>query len=219
MPRPQLVIFDFDGTLIDTAPDLISATNLFLRQEGLEPLPEARIREEIGMGLRNLILDLYPRDGNDPEREARIYAGFIAVYEREFLKSPRPFEGVREFLGDWNGRIAIVSNKRSKFIKPILEHLELHHFDWSAVIGGDTYANMKPHPEPFLAAMDAAGVTPEETLIVGDGLPDVQGAQAVGSRCVAVDFGYTPGEELMNHGAWRKMSSFTELLPLIETLK
>ncbi|NJL24082.1 MAG: HAD hydrolase-like protein [Calothrix sp. SM1_5_4] len=207
MAKIRLVCFDFDGTLIDTAPDLIRATNLYLKSKGLEPLPEARIRGEIGMGLRRLILDVYPGDLDEDGRK-RVEAEFLQVYEREFLTSPAPFEGALEFLQNFDGEIAIVSNKRMRFILPILQKLELDRLPWVKIVGGDTYPNMKPHPEPFLAAIQAAGVSPEETLIVGDGHPDVRGALAIESRCVAVSFGYTPVEELMDLGAWSRIDSF-----------
>ncbi len=217
MSRIELVIFDFDGTLVDTAPDLIRSTNFYLESEGLDTLPESTIRREIGMGLRKLIVSLHPDENKTEEQERRIEGDFLKIYEREFLHSPRVYEGLLEFLAEWDGQIAIVSNKRQRFIMPILKHLGLDAMPWVSVIGGDTYPNMKPHPEPFLGAIHAAGVTPEETLIVGDGSPDVLGAQAIGSRCVAVEFGYAPIDDLMALGAWRSIESFSDLLPLLKS--
>ena len=89
MPKIDLVIFDFDGTLVDTAPDIVRATNLFLQSKGLEPLTEARIRSEIGLGLKKLILELYPEDQITPALEQSVYDEFTAIYEKEFLQSPR----------------------------------------------------------------------------------------------------------------------------------
>lgn len=218
MSKIDLVIFDFDGTLVDTAPDLIRAVNLYLKSQGMQELSEAHIRSEIGMGLRQLILSVYPANQRNEEVILRIEKEFIALYEQEFLKTPQLFDGAREFLAEWDGQIAIVSNKRQRFIRPILEKLDIHRLNWARVIGGDTYTNMKPHPEPFLAAIDAAGATPESTLIVGDGEPDVLGAVAIGSRCVAVEFGYTNFELLMDLGAWRRLESFHDLLPLIRSI-
>lgn len=219
MSKIELVIFDFDGTLVDTAPDLIRATNIFLESKGFEALPPAYIRSEIGMGLRKLILDVYPDDTRlDDNARKLIEAEFLEVYDREFLQSPTLFPGAHEFLVEWDGQIAIVSNKRERYIQPILKKLEIDKLPWVSVIGGDTFANMKPHPEPFLEAMTAAGVGPEETLIVGDGTPDVLGALAVGSRCVAVDFGYHNVEQLVELGAWGRIESFEKLLPLIRQI-
>ena len=213
----ELVIFDFDGTLVDTAPDLIRAANLYLESKGFDPLPEAHIRAHIGMGLRRLILDVFPSEGKDDNVRRKVEGEFLAVYEREFLHSPTLFPGLIEFLAEWDGKVAIVSNKRARFIKPILEKLGIAE-PWVKIIGGDTYPNMKPHPEPFLGAIEAVGCTPEETLIVGDGSPDVQGALAIGSLCVAVEHGYEPADDLMSQGAYAKIESFHELLPLIRKI-
>lgn len=217
-PKPQLVLFDFDGTLVDTAPDLIRSANLYLKSKGLKELSEARIRAEIGLGLRRLILDLFPTEARDEELKKQIEQEFLAIYEQEYLRTPRLFDGALEFLQEFDGLVGIVSNKRERFIKPILRQLGLDAHPWVRIVGGDTYSQMKPHPEPFLKVIEAAGVTPEETLIVGDGSPDVEGATAIGSRSVAVSFGYTSVDELMGLGAWRSIESFHELQPLIDSI-
>lgn len=219
MSKIQLVMFDFDGTLVDTAPDLIRATNLYLESKGLDQLPEERIRNEIGLGLRKLIMEVFPPEQiSDDASKRKIEGEFLAVYEREFLHSPMLFDGAREFLSEWEGQIAIVSNKRLRFIHPILKKLELDSFNWTSIIGGDTYPNMKPHPEPFLGAIEAAGVTPEESLLVGDGTPDVVGALTTGFPCVVVDHGYQSPEHLMDLGANARIESFSQLLPLIRSI-
>lgn len=212
----ELVLFDFDGTLVDTAPDLIRATNTYLRSKGLDELPERRIRDEIGGGLRRLILDLYPVEGREDGFKERVEQEFLAAYEKEFLHSPRLFDGAQAFLQEFSGRVGIVSNKRERFIKPILEKLGLLNFPWVRIVGGDTFDHMKPHPEPFLKVLEFCGVTPEETLIVGDGAPDIEGALNIGARSVAVEFGYSSIDQLMALGAWRSIASYDELLPLIE---
>lgn len=214
----KLVIFDFDGTLVDTAPDIVRATNLFLKSKGYEELPEARIRAEIGHGLKRLLNDVYPKEIKDAKTQQKLYEEFTAIYEKEFLKTPTLFEGALEFLHEWDGEIAIVSNKRQRFIHPILEKLEIDKLPWAAIIGGDTYPHMKPHPEPFQHAMAAGHAQAEETLIVGDGIPDVDGALNIGSRCVAVDFGYADSETLLDRGAWKRLASYYDLRDLIDTI-
>ncbi len=218
MAKIQLVIFDFDGTLVDTAPDLIRATNLYLESQGFDALPEERIRGEIGMGLRKLIYDVYPAADQSDDLRRKIEGEFMAVYEREYLHSPKLFDGAREFLTEWDGQIAIVSNKRARYIHPILQKLDIHLLPWVSIVGGDTYPNMKPHPEPFLAAIHAAGCMPEETLIVGDGTPDVLGALAIGSPMLAVEHGYQEADQLIAFGAAGKIESFHELLPYIRKI-
>jgi phosphoglycolate phosphatase len=217
--RPELVIFDFDGTLVDTAPDLIRATNFFLESQGFDSLPPEVIRSEIGMGLKRLILTIYPDQPVDEATARQIEGGFLEIYDREFLHSPALFPGAYEFLTEWDGQIAVVSNKRARYILPIMEKLGLNRLTWAAVIGGDTYSHMKPHPEPFLGAMNAAGVAPDSTVIVGDGQPDVTGALAMGSKCICAGFGYTPLDQLMALGGWASIDEFSELLPLLRTLR
>lgn len=217
MSRIQLVIFDFDGTLVDTAPDLVRTTNIFLRSKGHEGLHPDAIRAEIGMGLVNLVKSIFPEGFTDPNYARDIETEFRSLYDSEYLTSPALFEGVREFLEAWPGQAAIVSNKKEKYIRPILEHLSLH-YPWATIIGGDTHGVMKPHPTPFLKAMEAARVDPEDTIIVGDGHPDIEGAAAVGCPSVAVDFGYTHLSELMSLGAKYSISSYFELLPLLRRI-
>jgi phosphoglycolate phosphatase len=211
-------MFDFDGTLVDTAPDLVRAANLYLNSKGLDPLSEDQIRREIGMGLRRFIVEIYPEKNKDEDFRKKIEQEFIEVYEREFLSTPRLFDGAREFLQEFEGQVAIVSNKRERFIKPILKQLGLDSYPWVRIVGGDTFSQMKPHPEPFLRVIEAAGLSPEETLMVGDGHPDVEGALAVGCRSVVVGFGYTASEELINLGGTYAIESFDELLPLINRI-
>jgi len=219
MAQTDLVIFDFDGTLVDTAPDLIRSVNFYLESKGVDPLPEDRIRAEIGMGLRKLITDVYPElHGGDEHEKRKVEGEFIAVYEREYLNAPALFPGALDFLNEWTGKIGICSNKRVRFIHPILEKLGLHTLPWAAIVGGDTYPNMKPHPEPLMGVMQAAGTIPMDTILVGDGHADVEGALAVGCRCLAVEWGYTHYEELMALGATETLASFDDLLPLLENL-
>lgn len=213
--QTQLVLFDFDGTLVDTAPDIIRAVNLFVEREGFDPLPEPLIRNHIGHGIRKLLHGVYPDHELDDNQRRRIEGDFLKVYEREMLVSPTLNPGAEEFLFTFDGQCGILSNKRHRHLIAILEKLNIQPLPWSCIIGGDTYNNMKPHPEPFLAAMQRAGVTPEETVIVGDGLPDIMGAVTVGCRAIAVDFGYHPAEELLELGALGPISSFSDLFSFL----
>jgi phosphoglycolate phosphatase len=214
----DLVLLDFDGTLVDTAPDLIRATNIYLRSVGVEPISEAIIRAEIGMGLRKLILDVYPEKNLTAPEQKKIYDDFVATYEQEYLRSPQLFPEAMEFLVEFEGEISIVSNKRERFIRPILQKVGLIDFPFRKIIGGDTLKHMKPHPEPFLQAIQASDTTPERTLVVGDGAPDVVGALNVGAHSAVVEFGYAPVEDLIALGAQYRLSSFGDLRPLLASI-
>lgn len=215
MENIKLVIFDFDGTIVDTAPDLVRTTNRFLQRRGFEPLADHVIRAEIGFGLNNLLYETFPELALDAEQRHKMEAEFLQIYKEEYLKEPRLFDGIREFLKSWPHATAIVSNKRERLIHPILQRVELDQHPWKAIIGGDTFPVMKPHPRPFEAAMQAAGVTPAETLMVGDGIPDMDGAQAVGMQAVAVTFGYSPLELLLSHGAHYSIGNYFDLMRLL----
>jgi phosphoglycolate phosphatase len=212
MSPVRLVLFDFDGTLVDTATDLVRATNLFLRSHGQNELSESAVRKEIGYGLKGLILRTVPGAEHDPSHWPAMERDFLKIYEGEYLKTPKPFPGAEEFLERWPGQVAIVSNKRERHILTILKHLKLDRFPWGSIIGGDTFAEMKPHPLPFLEAMKKAGTDHAETVMVGDGAPDIEGAAAAGIRSIAVSFGYSPLAELVHLGASSSIGSYAELM-------
>ena len=214
----QLIMFDFDGTLVDTAADLVSSANLFLKSKGQPPLPEETIRSHIGFGLRNLMLDTFPDARQAAAHIATMEREFLAIYDQEFLKTPQLFPGALEFLQSWTGSLAIVSNKRARYILPILKKLKVDSLNWSSIIGGDTFAQMKPHPTPFLEAMKKAGTDRATTVMVGDGEPDVEGAHTLGIHSIAVSFGYSPIERLVHLGANDTMGSFSELSEKLKTL-
>lgn len=207
----QLVLLDFDGTLVDTAPDIIRAANRFLRAHGLKELPEEFVRNQIGLGLWNLLQKLHPEFVGDSKRQKELSNLFLATYEEEILSSPTFYPGAHEFLKTWQGKVAIVSNKRVHLIQMILRHLGIDKLPWSAIIGGDSFPQMKPHPTPFLEAMNQAGTDRAQTVMVGDGEPDIEGALALGIRTVAVSFGYSPLQRLVQLGAHATISDFAEL--------
>lgn len=207
----RLVAFDFDGTLVHTAPDIVRATNEFLQLHGREPLPEQEVIEHIGMGLVGLIRGVVPEAAHHPEIAADIEAQFSKVYDEHVLREVRPFDGVKEFLSQWPHRTAIVSNKPERYIHQILKHLRLDQIPWSAIIGGDSLRTKKPHPLPLETAMNAAGASSEETLMVGDGPPDMGVALACKTHLLAVSFGYSPLSELRALGAEHWIDHFQEL--------
>ncbi|HAG91115.1 MAG TPA: hypothetical protein DCL41_04555, partial [Bdellovibrionales bacterium] len=150
----KLIMFDFDGTLVDTAPDIISATNLLLTKNGHKALPADVIRRDIGTGLKTLLKDFFPEANEDPAIEEGLYTDFLDIYRHEFLKNPVIFEGLENFLQKEvparDLKIAIVSNKKEDLIPPILEKVGLQKYPWVKIIGGNTFEHMKPHPMPIL---------------------------------------------------------------------
>lgn len=207
----ELIAFDFDGTLIHTAPDIIRATNEFLELHGREPLSDIEVIEHIGMGLTDLIRGVVPEAAHHPEIAQAIETQFSRVYDEHVLRDARPFDGAEEFLASWPGKLAIVSNKPERYIHQLLQHLKLDRIPWTSVIGGDTLTERKPHPLPLETAMRESGCGPSQTLMVGDGPPDIGVAIACKTSLLAVSFGYSPLAELKQLGAQHWIDHFSEL--------
>ncbi len=187
----KAVLFDLDGTLIDSAPDLAGATNELRAQRGLAPLPLAQLRPWVGSGARGMLaagLDLHPEAPEFETSKVR----FLDLYEGRLLQETRAFDGVEELLAklcDLSLQWGIVTNKAERFTLPIHRGMPLLH-GASVVVGGDTTPHAKPHPAPLLAACSRMGVAPSDCIYVGDDLRDIQAAQAAGMGSVAACWGY-----------------------------
>ncbi|MBX7232393.1 MAG: HAD hydrolase-like protein [Bdellovibrionales bacterium] len=214
----ELIAFDFDGTLVHTAPDIIKATNAFLQLHGRKPLSDLEIIDHIGMGLVGLIRGVIPEAEHHPEIAAHVENQFSKIYDEFVLEEPVLFDGVEDFLKSCPLKIAVVSNKPERYIHQIFRHLKLDHYPWVSIVGGDTHPECKPNPLPLKTVMSAAKVTPNQTLMVGDGPPDVGVALACKSHLLAVDFGYSPLAELKSLGAEFHISHFNQIMSHIERL-
>jgi len=187
---PRAVLFDLDGTLLDTAQDLANALNALRREEGLEPLDLARVRAFVSHGSTALVRIAFP-EAPEPrflalrDRLLEIYGAALAVHTR-------PFEGMPELLAyleraglPWG----IVTNKPARLTEPLLEALALRARA-GAVVSGDTLAERKPHPRPLLYAAEQLRVPAATCVYVGDAERDVLAARAAGMRAVVACFGY-----------------------------
>ena len=213
-PASTTVVFDLDGTLIDSAPDLAGALNAVLAEQGLPPLALDSVRAMVGEGAVKMIerglaaAGMTMDDGlSDTLRES-----FLDHYRDCMTQRTRPFPGVveaLEALRDAGTALAVCTNKRMDFTVPILEGLDLARF-FGAVIGGDSLAVAKPDPAPLRAAIERAGGSSGGAVMVGDSDIDVATARAVGVPVIAVSFGYTrvPPREL---GADAVIDHFDEL--------
>ncbi len=211
-----MLLFDFDGTLVDTADDIVRATQKFLVRHGHSELPHHVIVAEIGGGLRKLLAGVF---GEPPESiSSSLMEDLIQIYEAEYLRDPKWMPGAENFLKYWQGPKAIVSNKPERFIRPLLEALGSPPSSWTHIVGGDTYSTNKPDPQPFLKALACAQKTPDQAVMIGDGHPDVLGALQVPMTSVAVSFGYCPIDTLMALGAHHRLDHFDHLPKLIESL-
>ncbi len=184
-----LVLFDFDGTLADTAPDLVAAANLQRTAQGLAPLPYETLRPLASQGARGLLrvaLGLAPEDAAFPAARDR----FLQDYARAMYEQTTLFSGVPELLAaieasgmSWG----IVTNKVGYLAEPLIASLPLQP---AVVVCGDTTPHAKPHPEPLLHAARQAGFAPENCIYIGDDLRDIQAGKAAGMPTVAAAWGY-----------------------------
>ena len=197
----RAVLFDLDGTLADTAPDLGGAVNRMRERRGLAPLPIERLRPLASSGARGMLaagLGKTPADADyDTLREE-----FLAEYERALDVGTRLFDGVDALLRtlrDSGVEWGIVTNKVMRFTAPVVAGLGLGNA--GVVIAGDTTPHPKPHPAPLLAACERLAVVPAECVYVGDDRRDVEAARAAGMPSIAAGWGY-----LGEHGdvhAWQ----------------
>jgi phosphoglycolate phosphatase len=216
MSQLKAIIFDLDGTLVDSARDLQEATNTLLAQEGLRQISLDEVKSMIGDGVAKLVERAISATGGDLMRLPELVAQFLRIYEANASRYTEAYPGVVDTLADLRRMgfpLAVVTNKPYTATIDILETLGLQRF-FEVVIGGDTLPERKPHPAPILMALKRLGVPPEAALMVGDNYHDVQAAHAAGIRAFAVTYGYShkPHAEL---GADRLLETMPELLPVI----
>ena len=202
MASPSLIVFDLDGTLVDTAPDLIAALNVTLRNQGIPGLPLATARNFIGGGARKLIergLEAEGRNCTVAEIDAMM-KDFIAYYAEHIADLSRPFEGLEAALDDLaatGASFAVCTNKLEWLSKLLMDRLDLTR-RFTAICGADTFGVAKPDPSFLRQTVVQAGGSMASTIMVGDAGTDVGVARRAGVPVVGVTFGYTetPIEEL-----------------------
>jgi len=195
MTSARTVVFDLDGTLVDTAPDLINALNFVLDREGLPPVPLHSARNMIGAGARRLIergLELEGRSAG-PEDITRLTSDFIDYYSAHIADVSRPFEGLEGALDDLSARgyrLAVCTNKLEWLSKLLLDRLGLSS-RFAAICGADTFGISKPDPAILRQTIARAGGEVSSAIMVGDAGPDIGVARRAGIPVIGVEFGYT----------------------------
>ncbi len=208
------IVFDLDGTLIDTAPDLVDTLNIVFAREGLPPVPYETARNLIGGGARMMIARGIEAGGRTvaPAEIERLFQDFLAHYSEHIADRSQPFPGLADALDAMaaNGwRFAVCTNKLENLSVLLLKQLGLAH-RFAAICGQDTFGVQKPDPEVLRRTIAAAGGTLRNAIMIGDSLTDIRTARAAGIPVIAVDFGYTdrPVSELDPD---RIISRFAEL--------
>lgn len=192
---PRAVLFDLDGTLIDSAPDLHASVNILLARRGLGPLTLPQVTSMIGNGVRKLVERAFSAAGHPLDADALDleHEAMIGIYGDNLTVLTRLMPGAREVM-DWLAeegvRMAVITNKPQMPAEAILDHFGLSPL-LSCVIGGDSGVEKKPAPDMVFAALERLGVQLEDAVLVGDSPADVGCARAAGLPVIVVRGGYT----------------------------
>jgi len=215
----MLILFDFDGTLADTAPDLAFAANLQRIRQGLPCLDASHYRPHASHGARGMLriaLGLEPEDAGYVEaRDA-----FLADYADNMTRHTRLFPGTKQLLRtlrDHGHAWGIVTNKMEYLAQPIIAHLGLAT-DCAVTVGGDTTAHAKPHPAPLLHAANLAGYPPGQCIYIGDDARDIAAGRAAGMATIAAAYGYGDMDSILQWGADHIAHSPGDLWPILRSM-
>ncbi len=213
----QAVLFDLDGTLIDSAPDLGAAADLMRTNRGLPSIDLATYRPMAGAGARGMLGVAFDMSPDHPEF-VTLREEFFSNYEQRLTQNTRIFPGVAEMLADLVQRgtpWGVVTNKAIRFTKPLTQAMPLFSTA-GTIISGDTTPQSKPHPLPLLEAARRLNVPPERCVYVGDDERDIVAGLAAGMATVAVTYGYLGQKsDTSQWGAHATINSASELLQLI----
>ena len=213
----QAVLFDLDGTLLDTLEDLADATNAVLAREGLPTHPVHKYRYFVGDGLRNQVSRALPPGSRDQQTVARCMEAAREEYGRRWDRKTRPYEGVREMLDGVTVRgvrVSILSNKPDDFARLVVERL-LAEWSFEVVLGARESAPLKPDPAGALQVAREMALPPEQFLYVGDAATDMRTARAAGMFPVGAVWGFRTARELAEGGARELLNRPEELLDLL----
>ena len=219
--RPDMVLIDVDGTLVDSVPDLAFCVDEMMKALARPPHGEDRVRDWVGNGVERLVRRALvgQLDGEPPEADFdAAYPLFLDLYAANTSKRSRLYPGVREGLAFLRGAgypLGCVTNKAEQFTLPLLADLGIREaFD--IVVAGDTLPVKKPDPGPLLHAAAHFGVAPERSLMVGDSKSDVAAARAAGFQIVCMSYGYNHGEDIRRYEPDAVIDSMAELEGLLE---
>ena len=215
----RAVLFDLDGTLIDSAPDLGAAADAMRVARGLPSLPLERYRPMAGAGARGMLGVAFEMSPEHPDF-ASMREEFFQGYERRMTQSTQVFDGVPELVDALVHRglpWGVVTNKSMRFTGPLTRAMPLFA-SATAVVGGDSTPHAKPHPAPLLEAARQLGLEPGDCIYVGDDERDIQAGRAAGMPTVAATYGYLGGNaEVGGWGADAHIASPSELLALLQS--
>ena len=217
LPAPPFaVLFDLDGTLLDTAPDMVAALNLLRSEHGLAPVPHAVARNEVSNGSAGLLQLGFP--GTPAIRLQSLQQRFLDIYAARLSEATVLFPGMAEVLHAIESgqlRWGVVTNKPGWLTEPLLAALDLQRRS-ACTVSGDTLPERKPHPAPLLHALEALGIPAGRAVYVGDAPRDLEAGRAAGMRTILASYGYLEaGQDLTGWGADHIIAEPVELLKIL----
>ncbi|MCG8039638.1 MAG: phosphoglycolate phosphatase [gamma proteobacterium symbiont of Stewartia floridana] len=219
--KPEMILIDVDGTLVDSVPDLAYCVDEMMKQLGRPVYGEAKVRDWVGNGVERLVRRALIGQLNGEPDEAdfeRAYPIFLELYAENTSLRSALYPGIREGLDYLKGqgyRLGCVTNKAAQFTLPLLKDLGVHD-DFEIIIAGDTLPKKKPDPMPLLHAAENLGVEPSAALMVGDSQSDVKAARAASFQIVCMSYGYNHGEDIRNYNPDAVIDSLTEIQGILE---
>lgn len=220
LQRPEMVLIDVDGTLVDSVPDLAFCVDAMMEQLDLPIRGTDQVRQWVGNGVERLVRRaLINQLEGEPDEAlfSQAYPIFLQLYAENTSKRSHLYPGVTEgldYLQQQGYRLGCVTNKAEQFTLPLLKQLGL--FDrFEIVISGDTLEKKKPDPLPLLYAAEQLGIPPEKSLMIGDSMSDVKAARAAGFQVICMSYGYNHGIDIRDSSPDAVIDSMAELHTLI----
>jgi len=221
LKKPDMILIDVDGTLVDSVPDLAFCVDEMLKRLDMPVRGEERVRHWVGNGVERLVeralvddLDGYP----DEELKAKALPIFMDLYAENTCVRSCLYPGVQEgmnYMKQAGYKLGCVTNKAAAFTIPLLKQLGIHD-EFAIIISGDTLAKKKPDPLPLLHAAEFFGVKPSDSMMLGDSVSDVKAARAAGFQITCMTYGYNHGANIADAKPDALIDSMVELQSLLE---
>ncbi len=216
LKKPEMILIDVDGTLVDSVPDLAYCVDEMMKRLDRPVHGEDKVRDWVGNGVERLVrralVGQLEGEPDDAEFE-RAYPMFLELYAQNTSQRSLLYPGIREgldYLKAEGYRLGCVTNKAAQFTLPLLRDLGIHD-DFEIIIAGDALAKKKPDPLPLLHAAEQLGVAPAAALMVGDSQSDVKAARAAGFQIVCMSYGYNHGEDIRSYNPDAVIDSMVEI--------
>ncbi len=214
--KPEMILIDVDGTLVDSVPDLSYCVDEMMKALGMPERGEASVRLWVGNGVERLVMRALT-NSMDAEPEPALYEKAVAIFRELYAENTSRrshlYDGVQvglDYLKDSGYRLGCVTNKAGEFTLPILSDLGIKDY-FEVIICGDDTPRKKPDPLPLLTAAQRLSIEPEKSLMLGDSQSDVKAARAAGFQIICMSYGYNHGEDIRSFDPDAVLDSFAEL--------